>query len=239
VANYTNNTLVIGPHTITAIYNGDSNYNSSAPSNAVGVTVDGPFMLIPMGGTMGTAPPGGMVQTMATTTAAYCDPQKCQQGTLIYSSVSCDPQQGTTCSVTCPYTTPASCTLLSDNDVITVTINAPSGIGRLIPPLHPGEHRLVATVMSLGGVGLVGLVFAPVKLRRKATAGVLVLVIVVLCFGTSCGGSFTPGISSAPVNNTFTITVKAQLRQHQIGQNNNGMDQVLGLQYFVYTLVIK
>jgi hypothetical protein len=91
--------------------------------------------------------------------------------------------------------------------------------------------------MGLGGMGVVGLVFAPVRLRRKATAGVLLLVIVVLCFGTSCGGSFAPGISSAPINNTFTITVKAQLRQ-QIGQQPQNY-QVLGLQYFVYTLVIK
>jgi hypothetical protein len=235
-ASYINNTLTVGPHSITATYNGDSNYNNSAPSNAKGVTVDGSFMLLPMS-TMGTAPPGGMVQTQATTTAVYCDQQKCN-GNLIYSYVSCEAQQGTTCSVACPpHPMLSGCTLVSDTDVITVTINASSGIGRLIPPLHRGEHRLVATVMGLGGMGLVGLVFAPVRLRRKATAGVLLLVIVVLCFGTSCGGSFAPGISSAPVNNTFTVSVKAQLRQ-QVGQQPQNY-QVLGLQYFVYTLVIK
>ena len=239
VANYPNNTLVAGQHCVTAMYNGDSNYNSSAPSNTAGVSVLGPFMLVPMGGTMGTVSPGGMVQTQATTTAVYCDQQQCN-GNVIYSVVSCEAQQGTTCSVACspPHPMLPGCTLVSDTDVITVTINASSGMGRLIPPLRRGEHRLVATVMSLGGMGLVGLVFAPVRLRRKAVAGVLLLVMVVLCFGTSCGGgSFAPGISSAPVNNTFTITVKAQLF-NQIGNTPAGL-QELGLQYFVYTLVIK
>jgi hypothetical protein len=91
--------------------------------------------------------------------------------------------------------------------------------------------------MGLGGFGLVGVVLLAGGLRRKATLGVLLLVIVVLCFGTSCGTSFAPGTSSAQVNNTFYISVTAQLReenpQASLGYN------ALGIQQFWYALLIK
>ena len=77
--------------------------------------------------------------------------------------------------------------------VATVTVYT-SGAAHLILPLHRGgERRVVATLMGLGGIGLVGLVLLPVRLRRKAVGGVLFLVIIVLCFGTSCATSFAPG----------------------------------------------
>ena len=61
--------------------------------------------------------------------------------------------------------------------------------------------------------------------------------IMVLCFGTSCATSFAPGITSPPVNNTFYITVNAELREENplasTGYN------ALGVQTFLYSLLIK
>ena len=92
--------------------------------------------------------------------------------------------------------------------------------------------------MSLGGVGLVGLVFVPIRLRGKTAAAILFLVIGILCFGTSCGTNFAPGVSSSQVNNnTFYISVNADLREQNPRISTNYND--LGLQVFWYALLIK
>jgi hypothetical protein len=83
---------------------------------------------------------------------------------------------------------------------------------------------------------LVGLVFVPVKLRRKAAGASLFLVIVVLCFGIGCT-AFAPGTSSAPVNNSFNIQVKATLLRENPEDTTNPTP--LGLQVFWYELLIK
>jgi Big-like domain-containing protein/VCBS repeat protein/FG-GAP repeat protein len=240
VANYTNNTLVIGTHEVTATYNGDSNFNSATSAPPVTVTVITPFMLIPQNGNSGTVSPGGNITFSVAVNAAW------QDQPLIYAVMTCKPPAGTgiTCSVTCP-PSPSKppgltnlCVLTQmTGTVATVTVNT-GGAARLIPPLHRGgERRVVATLMGLGGTGLVGLVLLPVRLRSKATAGILLVVIVMLCFGTSCGTSFAPGSSSPPVNNTFYISVNAELREENplasTGYN------ALGVQVFLYALLIK
>jgi hypothetical protein len=125
----------------------------------------------------------------------------------------------------------------SDSEQVTVTINTSSGTTRLVPPLHRGEHRVIAAFAGLSGIGLVGLVFIPMRSRRRAAIGTLFLLIVVLCFGTSCGTNFAPGISSSPVNNTFYISVTADLREELGGNQMN--TRSLGVQQFWYTLLIK
>jgi Bacterial Ig-like domain (group 3)/FG-GAP-like repeat len=232
VANYTNNTLVQGQHSITATYTGDSNYNASN-SQPVTVMVDIPFVLQTTK-TMDTVPPGGNTQFQSNVIAAY------QHN--VYANMTCTapPGVGITCSITCPPSNlglPGSCVLSSLTDIANVTITTSSGTARLVPPLHRGRQRVVAFLMSLGGIGLVGLVFVPGRLRRRAAGGILLLVIVVLCFGTSCGSSFAPGISSPPVNNTFYISVNAELRE-QLG-NDPAQFRTLGLQKFWFTLLIK
>jgi hypothetical protein len=102
--------------------------------------------------------------------------------------------------------------LMEPSNVATFMVNT-SGAAHLLRPRWGGERGVVATLMGLGGVGLVGLVLLPFKLPRKAVGGVLFLVIMVLCFGTSCGTSFAPGTSSPPVNNTVYISVNAELRE--------------------------
>ena len=240
VANYTNNTLVIGQHLVTATYNGDSNFNSATSSPPVTVTVITPFMLIPQNGNSGTVSPGGKITFSVAVDAAW------QDQPLIYAVMTCKSPAGTgiTCSVACP-PSPSKppglsglCVLTQmTGTVATVTVDT-SGAAHLVLPLHRGgERRVVATLMGLSGIGLVGLVLLPFKLRRKAVGGVLFLVIMVLCFGTSCGTSFAPGITSPPVNNTFYITVNAELREENplasTGYN------ALGVQTFLYSLLIK
>ena len=229
-ADYSNATLVVGQHSITAAYNGDSNFNS-ATSPAVIVQVDNPFILqsTSYGGTVS---PGGQTQFQINVIAAY------QSNPLVYAALSCTPPAGSgiTCSVTCPHKSPAQCSVYSDSEQVTVTINTSGGTTRLVPPLGRGEHRVVAALAGLSGIGLVGLVFIPMGLRRRAAIGILFLLIVVLCFGTSCGTNFAPGISSSPVNNTFYISVTADLREELSG---NQMTRSLGVQQFWYTLLIK
>jgi hypothetical protein len=230
-ADYSNATLVAGQHSITAAYSGDSNFNP-ATSAAKVVQVDPPFILQSTSYS-GTTSPGGQTQFQTNVMAAY------QSNPLIYASMTCMPPAGSgiTCSVTCPHDSPAQCTLESPSEMATVTINTSSGASRLLPPLQRGEHRIVAAFAGLSGIGLVGLVFLPMGLRRRAAIGILFLLIVVLCFGTSCGTNFAPGVSSSPVNNTFYVSVNAELRE-QLG-NNPAQFNSLGNQKFLYTLLIK
>jgi hypothetical protein len=230
-ANYSNATLVVGQHSITATYNGDSNFNSNT-SPAVPVQVDNPFVLQSTSYS-GTVSPGGQTQFQTSVIAAY------QSNPLIYAAISCMPPAGSgiTCSVTCPHNSPSTCSVYSDSEQVTVTINTSSGTTRLVPPLHRGEHRVIAAFAGLSGIGLVGLVFIPMRSRRRAAIGTLFLLIVVLCFGTSCGTNFAPGISSSPVNNTFYISVTADLREELGGNQMN--TRSLGVQQFWYTLLIK
>jgi len=230
-ANYSNATLVVGQHSITAMYSGDSNFNS-ATSAAVTVQVDNPFILQSTSYS-GSVSPGGQTQFQINVIAAY------QSNPLVYAALTCTPPAGSgiTCSVTCPHTSPAPCTLESDSEQATVTINTSSGITRLAPPLHRGGHRVIAAFAGLSGIGLVGLVFIPMRSRRRAAIGILFLVIVVLCYGTSCGGNFAPGTSSSPANNTFYISVNAELRE-ELG-NDPAKFNSLGVQKFWYTLLIK
>ncbi len=240
VASYTNNTLVIGTHQVIATYNGDINFNSATSSPPLTVTVTTPFMLIPQNGNSGTVSPGGNITFAVAVNAAW------QDQPLIYAVMTCTPPAGTgiTCSVMCPPspTKPPGlsslCVLTQmTGTVATVTVNT-SGAAHLALPLHrSGGQRVVATLMSLGGVGLVGIVLVPFKLRGKAVGGVLCLVIIVLCFGTSCGTSFAPGISSPPVNNTVYISVNAELREDN-PLASQGYNQ-LGVQTFLYSLLIK
>jgi Bacterial Ig-like domain (group 3)/FG-GAP-like repeat len=239
VASYTNNTLVIGQHLVTATYNGDSNFNS-ATSNPVTVTVITPFMLIPQDGNSGTVSPGGQITFSVAVNAAW------QDHPLISAVMSCQPPAGSgiSCQVMCPPNPPPPpkisdpCVLTQMTDTVaTVTVNT-SGAAQLVMPFHRGGERgVVATLMGLGGVGLVGLVLLPFKLPRKAVGGVLFLVIMVLCFGTSCGTSFAPGTSSPPVNNTVYISVNAELREDNplASQGYN----TLGVETFLYSLLIK
>src|SRR5271165_2580184 len=136
-ANYTNKTLVVGQHSVTATYNGDSNFNS-ATSAVVSVQVQTPFMLT--GNNSGTVSPGGSTQFTAAVDAAW------QNQPLIYAVMTCTPPAGTgiTCSVTCP-PSPSEppgltnlCVLTQmTGTVATVTVNT-SGAARLIVPLHRG-----------------------------------------------------------------------------------------------------
>jgi hypothetical protein len=229
-ANYSNATLVVGQHSITATYNGDSNFNS-ATSPAVPVQVDNPFVLQSTSYS-GTLSPGGQTQFQINVIAAY------QSNPLIYAAISCTPPAGSgiTCSVTCPHNSPSICSVYSDSEQVTVIIKASGGSGRLVRPLHRGEHRVIAALAGLSGIGLVGLVFIPMRSRRSAAIGILGLLVVVLCFCTSCG-NFAPGISSSPVNNAFYISVNADLREQLSPGSLNSRS--LGVQEFWYTLLIK
>ena len=224
--------LPTGSQAIIAAYSGDSNFNS-ASSPTVPVLVDPPFMLL-TDKTMDTVPPGGNTQAQTNVIAAY-QPN-------VYANMTCvaPPGTGITCSLACPPSNlglPGSCVLNSPTDIGAVTINTSSGLGRVVPLHRGGEGRLIATLIGLGGIGLLGLVLTPVKVRRKAVGGILFLVIVVLCLGTSCGSSFQSAISSPPVNNTFYISVNAELRE-QLGTDPTKF-RTLGLQKFLFTLVIK
>ena len=239
---YANNTLILGPHMVTAMYSGDSNFNP-VTSSEVMVQVNTPFTLSGNNNS-GTVSPGQPATFTVTVDAAWgmTPPQP-----LVYAVMSCSAPAGLTCSVQCP-PSPSSPPLppgqsnlcivsLITSTSATVTVDT-SGVSRLTSPLHrSGEQRIVAAVMCLSGFGLVGLVLLPGGLRRKAAGGVLLLVIVVLCFGTSCGTSFAPGISSPPVNNTFYISVTANLRE-QNPQASTGYN-ALGIQQFWYSLLIK
>jgi len=225
--------LPTGPQAMVAAYSGDLNFNS-ATSTAVQILVDPPFML-QTDKTMDTVPPGGKTQAQTNVIAAYQP--------YVYANMTCVAPAGTgiTCTLTCPPSNlglPGACVLTSPTDIGAVTITTSSGLARVVP-LHRGaERRLIATLIGLGGIGLMGLVLTPVKLRRKASAGILFLLIVVLCFGTSCGSSFAPGTSSSPVNNnTFYITVSAELRE-QFGSDPSQFRH-LGLQQFLFTLLVK
>ena len=240
VASYVNNTLVIGQHFVTATYNGDSNFNSATSSPPVTVTVITPFMLIPQNGNSGTVSPGGNITFSVAVNAAW------QDQPLIYAVMSCKSPAGTgiTCSVACP-PSPSKppgltglCVLTQmTGTVATVTVNTSGAAHLILPVPRGGGRRVVATLMGLGGIGLVGMVLLPLKLRRKEVFGVLFLVMMVVCLGTSCGTSFAPGITSPPVNNTFYITVNAELREENplASQGYNA----LGVQTFLYSLLIK
>ncbi len=239
VATYVNNTLVVGSHTVYATYNGDSDF-SGAMSNNVTVQVLTPFTLTGLDGSSGTVSPGGSTQFTVSVNAAW------QAFPLIYAVMTCQAPAGTgiTCSVSCP-PSPSKPPGLSNlcvltqmtGTVATVTVYT-SGAAHLAPPLHRGESRLIAALASLGGIGLVGLVFLPMQLRRRAVVGMLFLLIVVLCFGTSCGTSFAPGSSSSSqVNNTFYISVNADLREENPLASTGSND--LGVQVFWYALLIK
>jgi Bacterial Ig-like domain (group 3)/FG-GAP-like repeat/FG-GAP repeat len=242
VATYVNNTLVVGSHTVYAVYNGDSEF-SGATSNNVTVQVLTSFTLTGLNGSSGTVSPGGMAQFTVSVDAAW------QNNPLIYAVMTCSAPAGLTCSLQCPPSPPSpplpsgqgnSCVLSQypgSGTSATVTVYT-SGLSRLTSPLHrSGKQRIVAAVVGLSGFGLLGLVLLPGGLRRKAAGGVLLLVIVVLCFGTSCGTSFAPGISSSPVNNTFYISVMANLRE-QNPMASTGYN-ALGVQVFLYALLIK
>jgi hypothetical protein len=240
VASYVNNTLVVGMHTVNAIYNGDSSFNG-ATSNNVTVQVLTPFMLTgqPPSNNSGTVSPGGNITFQVAVNAAW------QDNPLIYAVMTCQPPAGTgiTCSVTCP-PSPSKppglsglCVLTQMTGTVATVTAYTSAAARLVPPLHRGQHQVIAALAGLGGIGLVGLVFIPMRLGRRATVGILFLLIVVLCFGTSCGTSFAPGISSPPVNNTFYITVNAELREEN-PLASSGYNK-LGLQAFLYALLIK
>ena len=233
-ASFMTTSLVLGQHSITATYNGDSNY-SSATSNVVTVQVDTPFVLQSTSYSA-TVSPGGNTQFQINVIAAY------QSNPLVYAALSCTPPAGSgiTCSVACPPGPPglpASCVLTSSTELATVTVNTAGGSARAVPLPRRGERPIFAAVVGLGGFGLLGLVLTPVKLRRKAAGGILSLVIVGLSFGTSCTGNFAPGTSSAPVNNIFYISVNAELRE-EIGGDPTQFRK-LGLQQFWFTLLIK
>ena len=211
-ASYTNNTLVLGQHTITATYNGDNNFNPA--SGTVKLQVNTPFTLT---GDMnsGTVTPPQPATFTVTVDAAWQNPPL----PLIYAVMTCSAPAGLTCSVACP-TSPSNPSGLGNLCVVTglnkpsstmatVTVDT-SGLARLNRPLRQREQRVMAAWVGFGGFGLVGLVFVPVKLRRKATATFLFLMMVVLCFGIGCT-AFAPGSSSSPVNNTFNIKVTATL----------------------------
>ena len=235
-ANYTNNTLVLGPHTITATYNGDNNFNPA--SGTVVLQVNTAFTLT---GNMssGTVTPPQPATFTVTVDAAW------QTTPLIYAVMTCSAPAGLTCSVACPPSPshPSGLTNLCvvtglnqpASSMATVTVDT-SGLARLNRPLRQREQRVMAAWAGFGGFGLVGLVFVPVKLRRKTTATFLFLLMVVLCFGIGCT-AFAPGTSSSPVNNTFNIKVTANLLEENplasTGYNN------LGLQVFWYELLIK
>ncbi len=235
-ASYTNNTLVLGPHTITATYNGDNNFNPA--SGTVVLQVNTAFTLT---GNMssGTVTPPQPATFTVTVDAAW------QTTPLIYAVMTCSAPAGLTCSVACPPSPshPSGLTNLCvvtglnppASSMATVTVDT-SGLARLNRPLRQREQRVMAAWAGFGGFGLVGLVFVPVKLRRKTTATFLFLLMVVLCFGIGCT-AFAPGTSSSPVNNTFNIKVTANLLEENplasTGYNN------LGLQVFWYELLIK
>ena len=242
VASYTNNNLVVGTHMVTATYNGDGNFNS-ATSNPVTVMVQTPFIVT--GNNSGTVSPGGSTQFSVVVTAAW------QDHPLIYAVVNpCTTPAGSgiTCSLpVCPPTPPpppvlpAGCILtgtdlMNSSNVATFMVYT-SGAARLLRPHQGGERRVVASLMGLGGIGLVGLVLLPFRLRGKAIGGVLFLVILALALCTSCANNFAPGISSPPVNNTFNISVNVELREvnplASTGYNK------LGVQTFLYSLLIK
>ncbi len=238
-ASYTNNTLVLGQHTITATYNGDNNFNPA--SGTVKLQVNTPFTLT---GDMnsGTVTPPQPATFTVTVDAAWQNPPL----PLIYAVMTCSAPAGLTCSVACP-TSPSNppglgpplCVVTGLNKpsstMATVTVDT-SGLARLNRPLRQREQRVMAAWVGFGGFGLVGLVFVPVKLRRKATATFLFLMMVVLCFGIGCT-AFAPGSSSSPVNNTFNIKVTATLLEEN-SQSLTGYNK-LGLQVFWYELLIK
>jgi hypothetical protein len=264
-ASYTNITLAVGWHSVTVTYSGDDNFNSATsaqPPPPGNVEVDQPFVLQTMQSS-GTVAPGGSVppfnvsvmaafQTKPLVYAAMtCTPPP---GTAITCSITCpqnlgpgipcallSPSQPATVAISTsggsapPPTSP--CAVMSDFQVAAPTIVSAS-ITRSVPPAPRRDYRSFLAVLSgLGGVGLAGLVFIPGGMRRIVAGGILFLLIVILCFGTSCAGSFAPGISAPPVNNTFYISVNSELRE-QIG-GTPSQCRTLGLQQFWFTLVIK
>ncbi len=94
-ASYTNNTLVLGQHTITATYNGDNNFNPA--SGTVKLQVNTPFTLT---GDMnsGTVTPPQPATFTVTVDAAWQNPPL----PLIYAVMTCSAPAGLTCSVACP-----------------------------------------------------------------------------------------------------------------------------------------
>ena len=238
---YANNTLILGPHMVTAMYSGDNNFNP-VTSSEVMVQVNTPFTLSGNNNS-GTVSPGQPATFTVTVDAAW------QNNPLIYAVMTCSAPAGLTCSVQCPPSPPSpplpsgegsSCVLSQypgSGTTANVTVNT-SGVSRLTSPLHrSGYQRTLAVVMGLSGFGLVGLVLLPVRLRRNGAVAILFLVMMVLSFGTSCGTNFAPGTSSSSVNNTFYISVTANLRE-QNPQASTGYN-ALGIQKFWYALLIK
>lgn len=182
-ASFTSTKLVVGTHSITAVYSGDANFHartSLAVSEVITATPDfafgtqNPTVTVTPGNsatyTFSITPSGGYSGTVAFTCPASL-PSKVG---CSFSPASLTPSKGTYPSTTLTLTTTAASTA--------------SLIMPVLPNSKPADPMLLA---SLGGFGLFGLVFVGASSKRNrrhmAILGVALLITMFALVG--CGGT--------------------------------------------------
>jgi hypothetical protein len=182
-----------GSESITAKYNGDSNYTASPASAAVVVNVQA-FSFTASAQTVNVSSPGGSANVMLTIAGGTG-----YNGTVTFSNASCS---GLPSETTCSFN-PASVT---GNGSTTLTIKTTAATSAALDQRHGFGWWMGSSGAAFAGIFLLG---AAPKRRRTSLLCLLVLFVAALpgCGGggsTSSGGG-NPG---TPVG-TYTVTVTA------------------------------
>jgi hypothetical protein len=196
VATYSTSTLAAGTQSITAVYSGDSNFNTStSPATSVVITSNSPnFSISAAALSPGTISPGASATSTVTITMLYgIDP----------SSVSL------TCAVT-PAASPAATCSLSPislaNNAGTATLSVTTSGPRAAMELPPSSRH--SSFLLALGLMIPAIFLGAARVHRPAISKVLsfCLIMLLLCgcwFGTACG---TAGSSSQPSSGTTSGT---------------------------------
>jgi hypothetical protein len=191
-----------GSHTITAVYNGDTNYQGST-SSGLAISVSAPFSLS-LASTAVTLNGGGSSTNTLTLT-----PGNGFSGTV---NLTCSSSSSSaSCSM------PASVTLNGSAQTVTVSYTVPALSGAAIPARHLNPWNTAGGIL-LGGV----FVFAFPGIRRRGRFAIMLLLLAATAAIASCGGgggSSNTKPPATPQTYTFTVTASATTNGATTTQN--------------------
>jgi subtilase family serine protease len=180
-----------GSESITAKYNGDSNYTASPASAAVVVNVQA-FNFTASSNTLTIASPGGSANVTLTITGGTG-----YNGTVTFASTSCT---GLPSKTTCSFNP----TSVTGNGTSTLTIKTTAASTAALDPRHGFEWWMGTSTATFAGIFLLG---AVPKRRRTGLLSLLVLLLAALP-GCGGGGSSSTAVPGTPTG-SYTVTVTA------------------------------
>jgi hypothetical protein len=183
VANYFDTTLANGSYTVTAAYQGDTNYLPST-SSPTKITLQPDFFVSPSPTVIGLTAPG-----LSGSLTLTIGPLDGYTGTIAFSSSSCT---GLPTGAACKFS--PSSVVGGGQTTLTITTTAASSA------LHePGATPRPALWATFAGVGLAGLIWIGNPTKRRRSLGVLVLVFCALTITSlGCGGGSSGATTTTP-----------------------------------------